>query len=230
MFDDLKNNQQPNSNQPVKEPEDIFSGVDSSVSPQVKRPVSPIMSNMEAMPDPSANSMMPSTEIPIAPNLKMKKIIVILIVVLAIVFVVLAGWLVYAKYFSANQSSLGENNLNNVLPELNLNQEDANLNEENKNINQGTGLIDQVNQSQNISQPTKDSDSDGLTDQEEVTLGTDSFLADSDLDGLFDKEEVYIYKTDPLNSDTDGDGYKDGQEVKGGYDPNGPGRLFSIPE
>ena len=42
-------------------------------------------------------------------------------------------------------------------------------------------------------------------------------------------EEVKIYNTDPLNPDTDGDTYLDGEEVKGGYNPNGSGKLFELP-
>ncbi|MFH1482402.1 MAG: hypothetical protein ABIE46_02705 [Patescibacteria group bacterium] len=48
---------------------------------------------------------------------------------------------------------------------------------------------------------------------------------DTDHDGLPDLIEVEIYKTDPKNPDTDGDGYKDGDEVKNGFNPNGSGKL-----
>lgn len=48
---------------------------------------------------------------------------------------------------------------------------------------------------------------------------------DTDLDGLFDWEEIEIYGTNPFASDTDGDGFLDGNEVKNGYNPNGPGKL-----
>jgi hypothetical protein len=41
---------------------------------------------------------------------------------------------------------------------------------------------------------------------------------DSDQDGLSDAMET-LYKTNPNNPDTDGDGYKDGDEVANGYDP-----------
>lgn len=41
---------------------------------------------------------------------------------------------------------------------------------------------------------------------------------DSDSDGLTNDQER-VNKTDPLNPDTDGDGYKDGIEVATGYDP-----------
>jgi hypothetical protein len=57
--------------------------------------------------------------------------------------------------------------------------------------------------------------------------------ADSDKDGLFDYEEKEIYFTDPNKNDTDGDGFTDGQEISGWYDPNGKGKLpdsYSTPE
>lgn len=41
---------------------------------------------------------------------------------------------------------------------------------------------------------------------------------DADYDGLTAEEEA-TYRTDPLNPDTDADGYKDGDEVAHGYDP-----------
>ncbi|GIV51966.1 MAG: hypothetical protein KatS3mg038_2487 [Candidatus Kapaibacterium sp.] len=59
-----------------------------------------------------------------------------------------------------------------------------------------------------------DSDNDGLTDLEEEQLGTDPYNPDTDGDGLKDGEEVKVYRTDPKNPDTDGDGLKDGAEVK----------------
>ena len=43
---------------------------------------------------------------------------------------------------------------------------------------------------------------------------------DMDNDGLTAPEELK-YGTDPLNPDTDGDGYNDGDEVKSGHNPNG---------
>jgi hypothetical protein len=95
-----------------------------------------------------------------------------------------------------------------------------------------------------------DTDGDGYTDGEEMKSGfnpsgpgvlygpedrerpvkqvenqtVDKFV-DSDNDGLTDWEEINIYFTDPDNPDTDGDGFLDGDEVKNGYNPNGPGLL-----
>ncbi|EKD49654.1 MAG: sortase family protein [uncultured bacterium] len=42
---------------------------------------------------------------------------------------------------------------------------------------------------------------------------------DRDQDGLVDYLETGLYMTDPLDTDTDKDGFKDGEEVKAGYDP-----------
>src|SRR3989339_1070529 len=47
----------------------------------------------------------------------------------------------------------------------------------------------------------------------------DDTQLDSDNDGLTNAYETNTSKTDPYNSDTDGDGYSDGQEVEAGYDP-----------
>jgi len=49
-------------------------------------------------------------------------------------------------------------------------------------------------------------------------------VVDSDFDGLDDQSEAK-YGTDPKNPDSDGDGYLDGQEVEGGYNPLGVGKL-----
>ncbi len=75
-----------------------------------------------------------------------------------------------------------------------------------------------------------DTDKDGLLDAREMELGTSVTKSDTDGDTLFDREEVEVYKTNPLSPDTDGDSYLDGAEVKGGYNPNGPGKLLELPE
>lgn len=72
-----------------------------------------------------------------------------------------------------------------------------------------------------------DTDDDGLSDADEELAGSNPNLIDTDNDGLSDYEEVEIYKTNPLSPDSDSDGYDDGTEVRGGYNPNGTGRLNS---
>lgn len=59
--------------------------------------------------------------------------------------------------------------------------------------------------------------------QSELQTGNQN--KDSDNDGLDDFSESYVWETDPNNPDTDGDTYKDGDEVKSGYNPKGEGKL-----
>ena len=73
-----------------------------------------------------------------------------------------------------------------------------------------------------------DTDGDGLSDEEEQQLGLNIQNQDNDSDGLIDWEEVKIYQTNPLKSDTDGDGNPDGAEVANGYNPKGPGLLLDL--
>lgn len=100
------------------------------------------------------------------------------------------------------------------------------------------GATDEPSGSETTSSPTVttnpatllDSDGDGLTNARELELGTSVTKADTDGDGLGDKEEVEVYGTNPRKADTDGDGYLDGQEVSSGYNPNGEGKLFAVPQ
>jgi YD repeat-containing protein len=46
--------------------------------------------------------------------------------------------------------------------------------------------------------------------------------ADNDQDGLITIDEILLYGTDPVNPDTDGDGFKDGDEVRAGSNPLDP--------
>lgn len=70
---------------------------------------------------------------------------------------------------------------------------------------------------------SSDSDGDGLKNSEEREIGTDPNNPDTDGDGLRDGAEVRDHKTDPLKPDTDGDGLTDGAEVDTHKtDPNKP--------
>ncbi len=62
-------------------------------------------------------------------------------------------------------------------------------------------------------EPQGDPDSDGLNTGAEYIRGTNPLLSDSDGDGLNDGDEVAVHGTDPLTADTDGDGLDDGAEI-----------------
>ena len=65
----------------------------------------------------------------------------------------------------------------------------------------------------------EDIDSDGLHDGEEAYLGTNPWNSDTDGDGVTDVDEVEGYRTQPLLGDTDQDGYSDGHEIGAGTSP-----------
>ena len=67
-----------------------------------------------------------------------------------------------------------------------------------------------------------DSDLDGLTNDEEKKLGTDANNPDTDSDGLLDIDETQIFRSNPLKADTDGDGLRDGAEVRNRTNPLKP--------
>jgi len=78
----------------------------------------------------------------------------------------------------------------------------------------------------------KDTDNDGYSDRDEIIRGYSPHNPDKvkmnendyDKDGLNDKLEL-SFKTDLTNPDTDGDGFKDGEEVKNGFNPLGKEKL-----
>lgn len=69
---------------------------------------------------------------------------------------------------------------------------------------------------------TVDTDEDGLIDDRENTHGTDPHNSDTDGDGLSDFEEIEIHKTDPLKNDTDEDTLSDFQDIYLGLNPLKP--------
>jgi len=60
----------------------------------------------------------------------------------------------------------------------------------------------------------KDNDGDGLSNSEEKMFRVNPNNPDTDGDGLRDGEEIKAYRTDPRKPDSDGDGLKDGEEIR----------------
>lgn len=138
----------------------------------------------------------------------------------------LGGYWVYNKYgksIIAGKTKLQENKIENI--QSIQTQEKPVENNQTQTAQPAQSEQTKVNDNQ---VKIIDSDQDGLSDDAEKQLGTNPNEIDTDQDGLFDPEETRVYKTDPLKSDTDGDGHSDGSEVKGGYNPNGPGKLYEI--
>lgn len=92
-----------------------------------------------------------------------------------------------------------------------------------------TEIEEDDNEDTNIVGPEGDLDDDGMPDEWEDKYGLNpknsmDAAQDPDFDKLTNVKE-YEYNTDPTNPDTDKDGYKDGDEVQGGFNPNGSGKL-----
>ncbi len=92
----------------------------------------------------------------------------------------------------------------------------------------GDGISDDLELSVYRTDPNnKDTDNDGFSDWIELNNGFSPHNQnkikleknDQDVDGLSDRMELN-FKTNLLNADTDGDGYRDGEEISNGFDPN----------
>lgn len=194
--------------------EDMFSETDKQEKPAIfQAKTTPASMNQ-------AEGLMPSQIDPYTgEQIKAKnKTIVFALMLISLMLVAMLGWYAYRVFF---RSIVPEAVPSVITPVVNTPVDKT-------SPVQDTPVDLPVNNSnKQEAEQTKDSDGDGLSDAEERSLGTNPLEVDSDGDGLFDKEEVKFYKTDPLDTDTDKDGYADGIEVKGGYNPNGPGRLYN---
>ena len=162
---------------------------------------------------------------------KGSKLFTIIVVVMVLVIVGLLGFLVYNKFFKADDEPMIPANNNVVVDDVNENNNDqgedmVDDNEEGDvsdyiplvpggedpeaNLGEGENTTPE---DENDDMFIVDSDGDGLSDSEELLYGTNPLLVDTDGDGLSDYDEVMIHKTDPLNPDTDGDGLSDYEEV-----------------
>lgn len=136
------------------------------------------------------------------------KMRLIILAIVASVFLILLLFLYLPKGIGNNDSGNEDTNINNI-----------------------TTVVDPIRPDESSAGAEftiLDSDGDGLTDEREAEVGTKINQVDSDGDGLSDREEVEIYKTDPLDRDTDNDSFSDGEEVRNFFNPNGEGQLIDV--
>ena len=229
---------QPATESPKGEPvvQDIFANTDKS---DANTPPNPQPSDLLAKSLKANSSVQSVNQTPTKSASKAKLVLVILIILV----VVAAGVLVYSQYFKKAPAEaiipesvvdIEENvpasdsgavveppTADIVEPEIiseepvatdtNFLTEEGELGEAGDNMNLGEDIMPEepvVINEENTSVP------------EEVVVDLDS-----DQDGLSDADEINVYGTNPLKSDTDGDGYLDGDEIKNGYNPLGEGSL-----
>ena len=227
-----------------KKVDDMFSSTDDSVAPvndmSVPQPVAPSPTSEGS----SYQTILPPTGVGASENTNHSsqmsepvgsKKMIIWIVIFVVVLVLGSGstWIYFSFIKDSGQKDTFaniENTQTNTNDNQNSNQVEDKTpvivedNTSNDNTSSSTDLTNEIIEGGNL-----DTDGDGLDDIRETELGTDPLNWDTDGDDLNDSDEVLIWKTDPLNPDTDGDDYEDGTEIKNGYSPIGPGKLFEVP-
>lgn len=226
------------------QPKDMFDGLDDAQGAQPPQaapsPTATIASPPSALP-PSSTPFADAArvqDLPLAPasvhHFGAGK--VVLIVVVALLVMGTSGFAAYKLMIEpskggvvdavsdeliSDSTGLGEEDEGEADGEVAAEDEEETIDEED--------VVDEDEEEEESPAALLDSDGDGLTNAQEVEAGTSVTMTDTDGDGLGDREEVEVYETDPRAVDSDGDTYLDGAEVSSGYNPNGPGRLFSVP-
>ncbi|MFH1412685.1 MAG: hypothetical protein ABIG10_01505 [bacterium] len=203
-----------------KSAEDIFA--------DVERPPAGLARETQQMQPPARPG--PRQPLSIEPPMKTGGTLKYLVLgIITLIVVLVAGVFIYQKVLKPRFEQANE--INDTSADITEQDEfyiqDIEIDEFEEEAELGDDLMEEEELSTIAEEPedTADYDGDGLTDEQEAELGTNRFLVDSDDDGLSDKEEIEFYNTNPLDPDTDGDTYLDGQEVRGGYNPNGSGNL-----
>ena len=230
---------QPTAGSPKGEPvvQDIFANMDK---PDSNIPLNPQPSGTITKPLEANVGAQSANQPPVKSASKAKLVLVILIILV----VAAAGVLVYSQYFKKAPAEV-------IIPESVVNiEEDVPVNDSEATtespvadiieteINTEEPVAIDTNLSTEEGEPVVETGDnidmgEGLTSEEPAVIGEENTLVpeevavdlDSDQDGLSDADEINVYGTNPLKSDTDGDGYLDGDEVKNGYNPLGDGRL-----
>lgn len=231
MFNEINN--QPGANKAV---DDIFAETENNAAPSA-----PGSANIEAQP---AGLSAQSFDDNGTGEKHQSKIKFILILILSALILGAAGYLVYSKFMRPTEevASINDNNYQEpeapvvsseepaatdsgvVVPVSETDESAATTTEANTATETPLASSTTTVETPVATAPV-DSDGDSLTDIEEQALGTSANLIDTDFDGLSDYEEVQVYSTNPLNPDSDGDTFTDGDEIKNGYNPKGDGKL-----
>lgn len=234
MFNDL-NKQAPSSTSV----DDIFAETDIAARSSAAKV------NIEAQAAGLSAQAYPESDAKKNPEHSGSKLKFILIIVLAVIILAAAAYLVYAKLTrdaaeltdgnkaadtppAAEKTVDSSNNPADSMGSVVVPEVENNISENSNSASTSVPDLVDTNAAATVTPALVapvDSDGDSLTDAEENGFGTNINLIDSDFDGLSDYEELKVYKTNPLNPDSDGDGYNDGDEVKNGYNPNGEGKL-----
>lgn len=237
MFDDQINNQVVPGNLPVGEPEDIFSGVEKTVPSALDKGVlRPKQEVPQMRPVEQPPIITPPTDIyQVKEPTLTRGIITVLVIVVILGVLGGGGWWIYNSFIKTStpvqeqvQAPLVDMETPPAEEPVVVPVEPAAEEPVPADTNPADIAQDVVDDQVLFGEPI-DKDGDGLDDTKEAELGTDPNNWDTDGDLLGDGDEVLVWKTDPLKPDTDGDGYKDGAEVKSGYNPNGPGKIFTVP-
>jgi len=236
MFDDNNNPSTPPANLPVEAP-DMFADTDKEALPPAPNALDAGLLKKKDASAPAAGDTAPVSAMPMAstPAMYAMKEPVLGKIVLGVVVVVVVGglgfggWWLYNNYFSTNGALPTTTQTPGTTDQNTEQVPDTNTVVPVTDVPADNGITaDMANDRILFGEPV-DTDGDTLDDVREREIGTDPNSDDTDSDSLKDGEEVIIWKTDPVNPDTDGDTFLDGIEVKNGYNPLGPGKLFNVP-
>ncbi|HDQ23022.1 MAG TPA: hypothetical protein ENN28_03570 [Candidatus Uhrbacteria bacterium] len=160
-----------------------------------------------------------------------------LILIIVIIAVVLAGGALGAYYLMKSMSQVSPalptniNQPSEVNTNRNLNQVRADVNENiNADINENINAVFEEDMEPDIIEDININENSNVNTNLNVPLPAPALTytssTDSDRDGLTDVEEE-LYGTEKNRPDTDGDGFLDGEELIGGYNPKvGGGALL----
>ena len=221
MFNDLNQPNQPAAQTPPVD--DIFAETDKSAEAKT---FSGYYANSTATPSTGTPTeietqkagLSSAEELPVSSK---GKILKVLLIALLIILLIGLGYLVYVKFLTGQNTS--------EVPVV-VNTKPATTSTTVATKTPITNIQATTTQATNtipVSQETSVVTSTPLATTTPPAADLVDRTKDTDGDGLSDYEEVMIYHSDPLNPDTNGNGYNDGVEVKNGYDPTIAGKKLS---